>query len=185
MKAELKYPILIFDPGDDMVWGFGCEEDFQTTTTRILTRHNRAGVVVVDSTGTKYTIRRAYQTGWRGLHGWTGMNTGVISLENEYEDNPVKISPDELRDMMTERYLKHQEEEWFIEEWENEQTFRTEMAEYRTIEALIGSIVSVPKLSLWERLQDYFFRLLFIILALMLLWIIWLFLQKTGRWIIG
>lgn len=36
MKAQLKYPILVFDPRDDMVWGFVREKDFQVTTTRLL-----------------------------------------------------------------------------------------------------------------------------------------------------
>lgn len=184
MDATLKYPILIFDPNDDMVWGFGCEKDFQTTTTRILKSNNRKGVVVVDSTGTKYTIRRAYQIGWRGIHGWTGLSTGIIVLENEYEDNPVKILPDELREMMTERYLKHQDEEWFIEDWVDEKTFQEEIAEPQTIQELIGLVVSVPRFSVWERIQDYFFRLMFSILAVMFIWILWLLIKKAWLWIV-
>lgn len=186
MKATLKYPILVFDPGDDMVWGFAQEKEFQCTTTRQLESSNcRAGVAVVDNTGMKYTIRRAYKIGWRGIHGWTGMQTGVINLENEYEDHPVQLSPDELRDMMTERLLKHREEEWFEETWGNVKTFRKEFARCRTVEELIGTIVCVPKFSLWERIEDYFFRMLFSVLAVMLLYIIWLLLRKAWLWMTG
>ena len=187
MKAKLKYPILVFDPKDDMVWGFGQEKDFQYTTTRILERSNyRTGVVVVDNTGMKYTIRRAYKTGWRGVvHGWTGIRTGVINLENEYEDNPTQLSPDELRDMMIERYLKHRDEEWFEEGWGNVGALRRTFAKCRTVQELIGLVVCVPKFSLRERIQDYFFRGLFSMLGVMLLYIIWLFIKKAWLWIVG
>lgn len=186
MKATLKYPILVFDPEDDMVWGFGQEKDFQYTTTRILKRSNyRAGVVVVDNTGMKYTIRRAYKTGWRGIHGWTGLQTGIINLENEYEDNPTQLSPDELREMMVERYLKHKDEEWFKEGWVNVGAFRRIFAKCRTIEELIGLVVCVPKFSLWERIEDYFFRGLFSMLGVMFLYMIWLMLKKAWLWITG
>lgn len=182
MKAQLKYPILVFDPRDDMVWGFAREKDFQVTTTRLLQKYDRSGVAVVDSTGTKYIIRRAYPAGWRGIHGWTGTRTGVISLENDYEPHPEKLSPDVLREMIAERYLKHQDEEWFEETWVDEPTFREEFAECQTIEELIGMLVRVPRFSLWERLQDYFFRIWLSILALLFLGVL---LKKIWSWITG
>lgn len=182
MKAHLQYPILVFDPADDMVWGFAGKKEFQVTTTRQLKAHNRSGVVLVDSTGTRYVIRRAYQTGWRGIHGWTGLQTGIITLENDYEPRPAKITPDELRDMMTERLLKHQDEEWFIETWLDEPTLREEFAGCRTIGDLIALIVSVPKFSLWERIEDYFFRIWLSVLALLFLGVI---VKKIWGWIAG
>lgn len=114
MKATLKYPILVFDPEDDIVWGFGQEKDFQYTTTRILEHSNhRAGVVVVDNTGMKCTIHLVCEAVWWGIYGWTGLQTGVINLACEYEESPTQLSSDELREMMVERYLKHKDEEWF------------------------------------------------------------------------
>lgn len=185
MKAQLKYPILVFDPTDDMIWGYGNERDFHTTTTQLLQQHNGKGSVVVDSTGTKYTIRRTYQTGWRGIYGWTGGSTGRIAIEDEYEDYTEKISPDELRRMMMERLLKHTSEEWFIETWVDKDTLCEEFAELRTIEELIATHATVRKFNLWERIQDYFFRLFFVMLACMFLRILWLLLKKAWIWITG
>ena len=91
MKATLKYPIFQFSPDENMVYTFWKENK---TTQLALLKECKGwnGDIVIDSTGTKYTVRRSYMTGWKGIHGFTGMSTGMISYETEYEDNPEPFS---------------------------------------------------------------------------------------------
>lgn len=72
--------------------------------------------------------------------------------------------------MMIERYLKHKDEEWFEEGWGNVRALRRTFAKCRTVQELIGLVVCVPKFSLWERMLDYYFRGLFLMLGIMLLY---------------
>ena len=80
MKATLKYPIFQFSPDENMVYTFWKEN--KTTQLALLKEADGwKGDIVIDSTGTKYTVRRSYMTGWKGIHGFTGMSTGMISYE--------------------------------------------------------------------------------------------------------
>ena len=68
MKAKLKYPIFKFSPDENMVYTFW--EKNQTTQLAILEEADGwKGEIVIDSTGTKYTVKRSYMTGWTRIHG--------------------------------------------------------------------------------------------------------------------
>lgn len=182
MKAMLKYPIFKFSPDENMVYTFWKKN--KTTKLAILKENDGwKGEIVVDSTGTKYIVRRSYMTGWKGIHGFTGMNTGMISYETEYEDTIEPFSLRQLQERIAERYPKVQ---WFEEEcWDSVDDFRQTIFACKTFEELAETMMPRHEFTVWERIQDYFFRVLFSMLGIMLLYIIWQLIKKAWLWIIG
>ena len=170
MKATLKYPIFQFSPHENMVYTFWKENK---TTQLALLKECKGwnGDIVIDSTGTKYTVRRSYMTGWKGIHGFTGMSTGMISYETE------------LQERIAERYPKTR---WFREEcWDSVDDFRQTIFACKSFEELAETMMPKHEFTVWERIQDYFFRGFFLVLGGMLLYIIWLFIKKAWLWIVG
>ena len=182
MKATLKYPIFQFSPHENMVYTFWKKNK---TTQLALLKECKGwnGDIVVDSTGTKYTVRRSYMTGWKGIHGFTGMSTGMISYETEYEANPEPVSLRQLQERIAERYPKTQ---WFREEcWDSVDDFRQTIFACKSLEELAETMMPKHGFTVWESIQDYFFRGNFLMLGGMLLYIIWLFIKKAWLWIVG
>ena len=174
MKATLKYPIFQFSPDENMVYTFWKENK---TTQLALLKECKGwnGDIVIDSTGTKYTVRRSY--------GFTGMSTGMISYETEYEDNPEPFSLRQLQERIAERYPKTR---WFREEcWDSVDDFRQTIFACKSFEELAETMMPKHEFTVWERIQDYFFRGFFLVLGGMLLYIIWLFIKKAWLWIVG
>lgn len=182
MKATLKYPIFKFRPRGNLVYVFWKEN--KTTQLAILNKcKGWKGDIVIDSTGTKYTVKRSYMTGWKGIHGFTGMSTGMISYETEYEDNPEPFSLRQLQERIAERHPKTR---WFREEcWDSVADFRQTIFACKSFEELAETMRPKHEFTVWERIQDYFFRGYFLVLGGMLLYIIWLFIKKAWLWIVG
>ncbi|WP_073348169.1 hypothetical protein [Bacteroides congonensis] len=182
MKATLKYPIFQFSPDENMVYTFWKEN--KTTQLALLKEcKGWKGDIVIDSTGTKYTVRRSYMTGWKGIHGFTGMRTGMIRCETEYENNPEPFSLRQLQERIAERYPKGW---WFEEEcWDSVDDFRQTIFACKSFEELAETMEPKHEFTVWERIQDYFFRGFFLMLGGMLLYIIWMFIKKAWLWIVG
>lgn len=182
MKATLKYPIFKFRPRGNLVYVLWKEN--KTTQLALLNKcKGWKGKIVVDSTGTKYIVKRSYMTGWKGIHGFTGMRTGMISYETEYEDNPEPFSLRQLQERIAERYPKGW---WFEEEcWDSVEDFRQTIFACKSFEELAETMMPKHGFTVWERIQDYFFRGYFLMLGGMLLYIIWLFIKKAWLWIVG
>lgn len=141
MKAKLKYPIFKFSPDENMVYIFW--EKNQTTQLAILKEADGwKGEIVIDSTGTKYTVKRSYMTGWKGIHGFTGMNMGMIRYETEYEDFTEPFSLRELQERIAERYPKTR---WFKEEcWNSVKDFRQTIFACKSFEKLAEVMMPRP-----------------------------------------
>lgn len=141
MKAKLKYPIFKFNPDENMVYIFW--EKNQTTQLAILKEVDGwKGEIVIDSAGTKYTVKRSYMTGWKGIHGFTGMNTGMIRYETEYEDFTEPFSLRELQERIAERYPKTR---WFKEEcWNSVKDFRQTIFACKSFEKLAEAMMPRP-----------------------------------------
>ena len=180
MKATLKYPIFQFSPHENMVYTFWKEN--KTTQLALLNECTGwNGDIVVDSTGTKYTVRSSYMTGWKGI--LYGNESGMISYETEYEDTPEPFSLRQLQERIAERYPKTQ---WFREEcWDSVDDFRQTIFACKSFEELAETMMPKHECTVWERIQDYFFRGFFLVLGGMLLYIIWLFIKKAWLWIVG
>ncbi|MCC8171366.1 MAG: hypothetical protein LIP00_06185 [Parabacteroides sp.] len=182
MKATLKYPVFRFSPDENKIYVFWKKS--RTTQLALLKEaHGWKGDIVVDSTGTKYTVRRSYVTGWKGIHGFTGMSTGMISYETEYEDATEPFSLRRLQERIAE---KHPATRWFEEEcWDSVDDFRRTIFACKTFEELAETMEPRHEFTVWERMQDYFFRMLFAVLGVMFLYILWRLIRKAWLWMAG
>lgn len=182
MKATLQYPIFKFSPDENMVYTFWKEN--KTTQLALLKKcKGWKGDIVINSTGTKYIVKRSYMTGWKGIHGFTGMNMEMISYETEYEDTTEPFSLRQLQERIAERYPQGW---WFEEEcWDSVEDFRQTIFACKSFEELAETMMPKHPFTAWERIQDYFFRAFFLMLGAMLLYIVGLFIKKAWLWIVG
>lgn len=67
---KLKYPIFTFKKNDKMIYVFYREKDSKTTNTEIFKKSGYPGSTIIDSSGMKYVIKKAYKTKWRGIGGF-------------------------------------------------------------------------------------------------------------------
>ncbi len=173
MKATLKYPIFKFSPNENMVYIFWKEN--KTTQLALLNKcKGWKGKIVIDSTGTKYIVKRSYMTGWKGIHGFTGMNTGMISYETEYEDTTESFSLRQLQERIAERYPKGW---WFEEEcWDSVDDFRQTIFACKSFEELAETMEPKP-LMLRARIVKWLHPSPFekkLRIKMLILWIIYL-----------
>ena len=115
MKAKLKFPIFSFSPRNNMAYVFWKANDYKTTDMKWFKRNKRKKDTVVDATGMMYKVKSVHFVRWKGIHGFIGLQCGIIEIENEYEENPVRISLRELQEIVMERYPKsraYHEEFW-------------------------------------------------------------------------
>lgn len=69
-----------------------------------------------------YKVKSAHFVRWKGIHGFIGLQCGIIEIENEYEENPTRISLRELQEIVLERYPRSRA--YHEEFWESIDEFR-------------------------------------------------------------
>lgn len=121
MKAKLKYPIFSFYPRNNVVYVCWEENTYNTTSITWFKRNKREKNIVVDASGMMYTIKSAHFVRWKGIRGFIGMQCGIIEIENEYEENPVRITLRTLQEIVVKRYPKTQDYRSGL--WENADEF--------------------------------------------------------------
>ena len=183
MKARLKYPIFQFSPKGNMVYTFWKESNI-TTIRQLEKEKGWKGDIIVDATGTKFVIRRSYMTRWKGIRGFTFGHTGMIYYEREYEDNPEPFPLQKLQELIAERYPKTR---WFKEEcWNSADEFRQAIFACKTFEEVADILMPERKTSVWQRIEEYFLRAGFLMLAAMFLYhVVWRLIQKFWLWATG
>ena len=183
MKARLKYPIFSFAPKGNMIYVFRKEELYTTTNTELLKK--RKNYIVVDATGTKYVEKGAHKVKWQGIFGYCiRMQGRVISIEYEYGDNPEPFPLRKLQELVAERYPKTL---WFKEEcWNSADEFRQAIFACKTFEEVADILMPERKTSVWQRIEEYFLRAGFLMLAAMFLYhVVWRLIQKFWLWATG
>lgn len=183
MKAKLKYPIFSFAPKGNMIYTFRKEELCTTTNTKLLKK--RKNYIVVDATGTKYVETGVHKVKWKGFFGYyTRMQGRVIPIEYEYGDNPEPFPLQKLQELIVERYPKTR---CFKEEcWDNTDEFRQAVFACKTFEEVADVLMPERTMSIWQRIEEYFLRAGFLMLAAMFLYyVVWRLIQKAWLWIAG
>ena len=166
-----------------MIYVFHTEKLYTTTDTELLKK--RKNYIVVDATGTKYIETGAHKVKWQGIFGYfTGMLGRVISIEYKYEDKPEPFPLQKLQELITERYPKTR---WFKEEcWESVDEFRQAIFACKTFEEVADILMPERKTSVWQRIEEYFLRAGFLMLAAMFLYhVVWRLIQKFWLWATG
>lgn len=142
MEAKLKFPVFTFLKKDNMVYVDYSEKRMKMTNTEIFKSTNFKGDIIIDSSGIKYITRKAYQTGYLGIKGFSLFMVGkAISFEYEYEDEIQHISLDELKEMILNRYPKSR---WFHSAWVDVEEFKEEMDKCTTFEELARVVGGPP-----------------------------------------
>ncbi|WP_303187963.1 hypothetical protein [Bacteroides finegoldii] len=181
MKAKLKYAIFSFAPKGNMIYVFHKEELYTTTNIELLKK--RKNYIVVDATGTKYVEKGAHKVKWQGIFGHCiRMQGRVIFIEYEYTPEPFPLR--KLQELVAERYPKTR---WFKEEcWDSADEFRQAIFDCKTFEEVADILMHERKMSVWQRIEEYFLRAGFVMLAVMFLYhVVWLLIQKAWLWIVG
>ena len=181
MKAKLKYAIFSFAPKGNMIYVFHKEELYTTTNIELLKK--RKNYIVVDATGTKYVEKGAHKVKWQGIFGHCiRMQGRVIFIEYEYTPEPFPLRT--LQELVAERYPKTRgcKEEC----WDSADEFRQAIFDCKTFEEVADILMPERKMSVWQRIEEYFLRAGFVMLAVMFLYhVVWRLIQKAWLWIVG
>lgn len=112
------------------------------------------------------------------------MQGRVISIEYEYGDNPEPFPLRKLQELVAERYPKTR---WFKEEcWNSADEFRQAIFACKTFEEVADILMPEQKTSVWQRIEEYFLRAGFLMLAAMFLYhVVWRLIQKFWLWATG
>ena len=184
MKAQLKYPIFSFSPQNNVVYVCWEENTYTTTSIAWFKRNKREKNIVVDASGMMYIIKTAHFIRWKGIRGFIGMQRGIIEIENEYEENPIRITLRTLQEIVVKRYPKSQECRSGL--WGNADEFTQAIFDCKTFEEVADILMPERKMSVWQRIEEYFLRAGFVMLAVMFLYhVVWRLIQKAWLWIVG
>ena len=94
------------------------------------------------------------------------------------------LLPTPEAELVAERYLKTR---WFKEEcWNSADEFQQAIFNCKTFEEVAAILMSERKTSVWQRIEKYFLRAGFLMLAAMFLYhVVWRLIQKFWLWIVG
>jgi hypothetical protein len=146
---KLKYPVFEFAPKDDMVYVFYGEKDHKTTNNKLFQVVKYSGDVIIDSSGMKYIIKKAYKVKMGGLWTYFTGQGRALFIEYEYKDAGNPITLDELKKMIMIRFPKSR---WFKSTWVDVQEFEEEMDKCNTFEQLALLFRKPPSENVFLRL---------------------------------
>ena len=98
-RLDLKYPIFGFIPNDNMVYVINNSINLRSSSKYLLKKLNYfKGVVITDTSGCRYIIKKAYMVRYRGLFGFNPLLKGrQILIDFEYEPVVETISLDTFK----------------------------------------------------------------------------------------
>lgn len=121
MNRELKFPVFAFQKNDNMVYVFFKDRDLKSTSTRFLRRNGFLGDTLIDSTGSIYKIKNAFQVKYLGLFGFSLLKKGgrQILVDFEFDPDIKTITLSEFKDEVITRIEKKKsfwQSAWDIDE---------------------------------------------------------------------
>lgn len=92
MQEELKFPVFAFQKNDNMIYVFFKERDLKSTSERFLDKSGFVGDTIVDITGNKFKIDKAFKVKYLGLWGFNPLLKGrQILVDFEYAPEVEKV----------------------------------------------------------------------------------------------
>jgi hypothetical protein len=121
MNIGLKFPVFAFQKNNNMIYVFYEERNLKSTSTRFLNRNGFVGDTLIDSTGSIYKIKRAYQVKYLGLFGFSLLKKGgrQILVDFEFDSDVKTITLSEFKDEIITRIEKKKsfwQSAWNIDE---------------------------------------------------------------------
>jgi hypothetical protein len=130
-SITLQYPVFLFDRKDKMVYVYHDDRQMKVSNIEIFAKENFSNITLIDSSGMKYTTKRAFITRYWNFFERLFLPGQVISFDYEYKDVGSPITLDELKTMIMERYPKSR---WFHSAWSDVREFKEEMDKCDTFE---------------------------------------------------
>lgn len=92
MQAELKYPVIVHPRKDNMVYVYFTEKEFKSTSEELLQKLDYKNLDLIDASGHKYKIKRAFKVKYLGLWGFNPLFKGrQILIDFEYEPKVEQV----------------------------------------------------------------------------------------------
>jgi len=86
MIKELRYPVITVPRNDNMVYVFLKEKDLKSTSEELLSKLDYRSIELIDSSGHKFRIKKAFKIKYLGLWGFNPLLKGrQILIDFEYE----------------------------------------------------------------------------------------------------
>lgn len=93
MKKELKYPVIAVPRNDNMVYVYFKEKDLKSTSEELLRKLDYKNIELIDSSGHKYRIKKAFKVKYLGLWGFNPLLKGrQILIDFDYEPEAEQIA---------------------------------------------------------------------------------------------
>ncbi len=120
---ELQYPIFCFQKQDNFIYIFFKDNDLKSTSEGFLNEGGFVGDTIIDKTGQKFKIKKAYKVKNLGLWGFNPLlKSRHILVDFEYEPEVEKIALDDFKKDILARVDKTKkiwQSAWDIEELKN------------------------------------------------------------------
>jgi hypothetical protein len=86
MQAKLKYPVIVLPKKDNMVYVYFKEKELKSTSEELLQKLDYTSLDLIDVSGLKHKIKRAFKVKYLGLWGFNPLLKGrQILIDFEYE----------------------------------------------------------------------------------------------------
>lgn len=92
MQAELKYPVIVLPRKDNMVYVYFTEKELKSTSEELLQKLDYTNLDLIDASGRKHKIKRAFKVKYLGLWGFNPLLKGrQILIDFEYEPEVEQV----------------------------------------------------------------------------------------------
>lgn len=93
MSKEVRYPVIVVPKNDNMVYVYFKEKDLKSTSEELLRKLDYGNLELIDSTGYKYRIQKAFKVKYLGLWGFNPLLKGRQILINfDYEPEMEQVT---------------------------------------------------------------------------------------------
>ena len=93
MSKELKYPVIAIPRNDNMVYVYLREKDLKLTSEELLSKLDYRNIELIDSSGHKYRIKKAFKVKYLALWGFNPLLKGrQILIDFDYDPDVEQVS---------------------------------------------------------------------------------------------
>lgn len=105
---NIKYPVFALSEKDNLVYVFFKEKDLKTTNTALFKKNIFKNVILIDSSGNIYKIRKTYKVGYIGILGISLLKKGrQILVDFEFENDVMSIKIEDFKQDLIQKIEKN------------------------------------------------------------------------------
>jgi|SRR5690606_4156769 len=93
MSKELRYPVIAVPRNDNMVYVYFREKELKSTSEELLRKLDYGNIELIDSSGHKYRIKKAFKVKYLGLWGFNPLLKGrQILIDFDYNPEVEQVA---------------------------------------------------------------------------------------------